>query len=112
IDTHSTAARADFRSDYDACTYTRTDVPDDIRDGVHQLMHHYGLRYAALDLLIPPSGPWQLIDLNPAGQYDWLQQQLPDLHITATLARLMAHPEPPAKPARPHPPTARPGIRP
>ncbi|WP_406141682.1 hypothetical protein [Streptomyces sp. NBC_01089] len=41
--------------------------------GVLALMSHSTLAYAAIDLLVGHDDRWYLIDLNPAGQYDWLQ---------------------------------------
>ncbi|MFF8789201.1 MvdC/MvdD family ATP grasp protein [Streptomyces sp. NPDC015125] len=90
IDAHSPAAQADFRSDYDALTYRHTCIPKAVRRGVTDLLDHYGLSFAAIDLLVDTSGRWWLIDLNPAGQYDWLQKELPDLAISAGIARMLA----------------------
>ncbi|MFE5842042.1 MvdC/MvdD family ATP grasp protein [Streptomyces niveus] len=90
IDAHSRAARADFRADYEALTYSLVAVPDSVRTGVTALMRACGLLYAALDLLVDDEGQWHLIDVNPAGQYDWLQRELPELTISAALARLLA----------------------
>ncbi|MEU2605024.1 ATP-grasp ribosomal peptide maturase [Streptomyces albus] len=73
IHTHSEAARIDFRRDYDACSYTVCDVPADVADGVRSLMDTYGLRYAALDFLVGHAGLWHLCDINPAGQYGWIE---------------------------------------
>ncbi|MFW6690174.1 MvdC/MvdD family ATP grasp protein [Streptomyces sp. MAR4 CNX-425] len=90
IDAHSPAARADFRADYAALTYSYTSVPEAVRAGVRGLMDHYHLVYAALDLLVDGDGCWWLVDLNPAGQHDWLQCELPRLTIAASLARMLA----------------------
>ncbi|WP_051791915.1 MvdC/MvdD family ATP grasp protein [Streptomyces sp. NRRL F-5527] len=92
IDAHSDAARADFRADYEALTYRVVDVPDTVRKGVAGLMDHYGLLYAAIDLLVDPEDEWWLIDLNPAGQHDWLQKELPGLTISAGIANLLTRP--------------------
>ncbi|MFF1418003.1 MvdC/MvdD family ATP grasp protein [Streptomyces sp. NPDC058280] len=91
IDAHSTAARADYRADYGALSYTTVSVPDSVRDGVIRLMAHYGLVYAALDLLVDADGRWLLIDLNPSGQYGWIEQALPNLRISAAIAELLCH---------------------
>ncbi|WP_051847120.1 MvdC/MvdD family ATP grasp protein [Streptomyces sp. NRRL F-5053] len=91
IDAHSDAARIDFRRDYGALTYAHVTVPDPVREGVLALMAHYGLSYAASDLLVDDDDRWWLVDLNPAGQYDWLQHVLPDLGISASLARLLTY---------------------
>jgi hypothetical protein len=89
IDAHSPAARQDFRADYPSLTYSVVDVPEEVRSGVRRLMTHYGLLYAALDLLVTEAGTWWLVDLNPAGQWGWLQEQLPQLDIAGAMARLL-----------------------
>lgn len=101
IDAHSLAARHDFRADYPSLTYSVVDVPEEVRSGVRRLMAHYGLLYAALDLLVDEAGTWWLVDLNPAGQWGWLQQHLPDLDIAGAMARLLTD--------RPHSHSGHPG---
>lgn len=91
IDAHSDAARADFRADYGALTYRHIDLPETVHHGIQQLMQHYHLSYAAIDLLVDAdTGRWLLIDLNPAGQHDWLQQKLPDMRIASAIAELLS----------------------
>ncbi|MGW6238385.1 MvdC/MvdD family ATP grasp protein [Streptomyces sp. NPDC055094] len=89
IDAGSGPARADYRADYEALRYSTVSVPDSVRDGVRRLMTHYTLSYAALDLLVDADGRWLLVDLNPSGQYGWIEQALPELRISATLAALL-----------------------
>jgi 8-oxo-dGTP pyrophosphatase MutT (NUDIX family)/glutathione synthase/RimK-type ligase-like ATP-grasp enzyme len=101
IDAHSPAARQDFRADYPSLTYSVVDVPEAVRSGVRRLMAHYGLLYAALDLLVDKAGTWWLVDLNPAGQWGWLQQHLPDLDIAGAMTRLLTD--------RPHSRSGHPG---
>jgi hypothetical protein len=93
INAGSDAAREDFRSDYGALTYGYVDLPEDVRRGIASLMAHYRLHYAAIDLLVDArTGAWLLIDLNPAGQHNWLQYELPELGISGALAHLLTHP--------------------
>lgn len=101
IDAHSPAARQDFRADYRSLTYSVVDVPEEVRSGVRRLMAHYGLLYAALDLLVDEAGTWWLVDLNPAGQWGWLEEHLPQLDIAGAMVRLLT--------ARPHSHSGRPG---
>ncbi|MCX5239059.1 hypothetical protein OG824_28060 [Streptomyces prunicolor] len=92
IHAHSAAARSDFRSDYQALTYSYVEIPDVIRDGVTKILNHYRLFYAAIDFIADCDDQWWLLDLNPAGNYDWLQKELPELAISAAIARLLADP--------------------
>ncbi|WP_416969370.1 MvdC/MvdD family ATP grasp protein [Streptomyces sp. 4F14] len=92
IDAHSDAARRDFRADYGALAYSHAEIPDPVRTGMGELMNACRLVYAAVDLIVDPDGRWWLVDLNPAGNYDWLQKELPGLPISAAIARLLTHP--------------------
>jgi hypothetical protein len=90
----SPAARRDFRADYASLTYAVEQVPGRIRDGVARLMRHYGLTFAVCDFLVGQDGGWWLVDLNPAGQWAWLEHELPGLEITGALSRLLTVPAP------------------
>ncbi|MEV0776310.1 MvdC/MvdD family ATP grasp protein [Streptomyces sp. NPDC050428] len=90
IDAHSAAAKVDFRADPRALTYQHVWVPEPVARGVLRLLAHYGLRYAALDLLVDHAGVWWLVDLNAAGQWGWIEQALPDLGISSALAEELA----------------------
>ncbi|BDT39562.1 MvdC/MvdD family ATP grasp protein [Streptomyces yaizuensis] len=91
IDAHSPAAREDFRADITSLTYERTTVPGDVHTGILRLMAHYALHYAALDLVVDREGQYWLVDLNPAGQYDWLQKDPPGLAVTDALAHFLTN---------------------
>lgn len=89
IDARSPAAHQDWRADYDALSYSPTALPDEVTDGLLALTEHYGLVYAAIDLLVDSEGTIWFVDLNPAGQYGWIEQALPEIDITRKLARFL-----------------------
>ncbi|WP_050502483.1 MvdC/MvdD family ATP grasp protein [Streptomyces monomycini] len=84
------ARSTDFRAHYDELVYDYTDVPGEVRSGVHRLMHRLHLWYAALDLLVDTQHQWWLVDVNPAGQWGFVERHLPDLTISARLAAALA----------------------
>ncbi len=47
-------------------------APDDL-SRVVALVRSSGLRYAAIDLLITPGGETYFLDLNPSGQFGWIE---------------------------------------
>ncbi|MGW6458528.1 ATP-grasp ribosomal peptide maturase [Streptomyces sp. NPDC055078] len=69
----SSSAHEDWRTDYAALTYVATSTPLRIAEGVRRLMGHLGLRFAALDFVVSPSGEWTFLEANPCGQWDWIQ---------------------------------------
>ncbi len=74
IDAHSDAAAIDWRRDYDNLSYSLlSDLPDRVRAGTKALMRRLRLRFAALDLIVDKSGVHHFIDLNPNGQWAWIE---------------------------------------
>ncbi|WP_445269614.1 ATP-grasp ribosomal peptide maturase [Streptomyces sp. DSM 41634] len=69
----SEAARVDWRSDYNSLTYKTTDVPPHVAEGVRRLMSALNLRFGALDFIVSPMGEWTFLEINPCGQWDWIQ---------------------------------------
>lgn len=88
IHTDSKAAALDWRADYSALTYHVCTVPDAVRSGVYELMTHLGLVFAALDFVIGPDGTWWAVDINPSGQWGWLELQT-GVPISRALADLL-----------------------
>jgi len=69
----SDAAHIDWRSDYGSLTYTPTEVSGDVAAGVRRLMDSLGLRYGAIDLAVDQQGRVWFLEVNPTGQFDWIQ---------------------------------------
>ncbi|MFJ1975494.1 ATP-grasp ribosomal peptide maturase [Streptomyces sp. NPDC087903] len=69
----SEAAHEDWRSDYGSLTYTTTTVPKQVADGMRRLMERLQLRYGAADFIVGPDGQWTFLEINPCGQWDWIQ---------------------------------------
>ncbi|MGO4419745.1 RimK domain-containing protein, partial [Streptomyces sp. MCAF7] len=72
---HADSAKGyeDWRSDYQSLTYRQTGTPEAVAEGVRCLMHRLGLRFAALDFIVSPTGAWTFLEANPCGQWDWIQ---------------------------------------
>lgn len=73
IDAESQAARTDWRSDYESLSYRPVETPHDVRRAVSLLMADLHLTYAALDFVVTPDGRWVFLELNPNGQWGWIQ---------------------------------------
>ncbi|MGW2590310.1 hypothetical protein ACWCXC_08565 [Streptomyces sp. NPDC001515] len=90
IDARTAAGLTDWRADLENLTYTPTTLPPSVGAALTTLAQHYRLPYAASDLLVDASGVWYFVDLNPSGQYRWLEAAQPDLGISRALAVLLA----------------------
>lgn len=90
---HSQAAnrtRHDWRHyDIAATPHRPHRLPDDIADRCLALVHSFGLRFGALDLVLTPDGRYVFLELNPNGQYLWIER-LTGLPISAAVADLLA----------------------
>jgi glutathione synthase/RimK-type ligase-like ATP-grasp enzyme len=64
------------------------ELPPDVEAKVHAFMHAFGLYYGAFDFIVTPDGRWVFLEVNPAGQYMWVETttQLP---ITLALVDLL-----------------------
>lgn len=54
--------------------YAPIGVPPQVATSVHRLMAEYGLRFAAIDFAIDTDGQWVFFEINPNGQWAWLDQ--------------------------------------
>ncbi len=73
IDAHGLRARTDWRSDYRNLSYRAVQAPEHVTRAVHRLVSGLRLTYAALDFVVTPDGRWVFLELNPNGQWGWLQ---------------------------------------
>ncbi|MER6109359.1 ATP-grasp ribosomal peptide maturase [Streptomyces hirsutus] len=81
----SEAAHEDWRSDYGSLSYTMTTVTEEVAAGMRRLMERLQLRYGAADFVVSPDGRWTFLEINPCGQWDWIQGAT-DLPIAEALA--------------------------
>ena len=88
IDGESENAHRDWRSDYPSLRYSITTVPVDVSAAVRQLLGRLRLRFGALDFVVGPDGSWTFLEINPNGQWAWLQDAT-GVPIAAALATAM-----------------------
>lgn len=54
--------------------YSKILIPKDIKKSIRSLMKCYKLRFGALDFAITPDEKWIFFEINPNGQWAWLDQ--------------------------------------
>ncbi|HEY4022795.1 MAG TPA: RimK domain-containing protein [Pseudonocardiaceae bacterium] len=84
----SSTAYIDYRTDYASLSYELITPPEHIARGIRLLMDEFSLVYGALDFVITPSGEWILLELNPTGQYGFVETAT-GAPLTAQLAALL-----------------------
>lgn len=87
IDAPEGPGRLDWRTDSKNLTYTSAELPLLIHTGILDMLYRLGLVYAAVDLIVDQAGTHWLVDVNPGGQWAWID--LTREQITHALADLL-----------------------
>jgi glutathione synthase/RimK-type ligase-like ATP-grasp enzyme len=56
-------------------THSPIDLPDHVASGIWKLMKKYHLRFAAIDMVVSVAGDWLFLEINPNGQWAWIDQK-------------------------------------
>ncbi|MBB1254162.1 ATP-grasp ribosomal peptide maturase [Streptomyces sp. OF3] len=75
----------DWRSDYGSHRYAVCEPPDSVRNGVLRMLRRLELPYGAFDFVVTPEGDWYFLEVNPSGQFGFVEQAT-GLPITAAIA--------------------------
>jgi len=66
-------------------------LPADLEEKILAMMRTFGLVYGAFDFIVTPEGDYVFLEVNPAGQYMWVEAAT-GMPITAALADALAAP--------------------
>ena len=61
--------------------YSKVTIPKYIEVTILEMVESYGLRFAALDFVLDDFGNWHFLEINPNGQWVWLDQQGQDFGL-------------------------------
>jgi RimK-like ATP-grasp domain len=64
------------RNNMSGMRYSRIELPPALRDTLVRLTASYDLHYSAIDLVCDRAGNYWYLELNPSGQWAWLEQLL------------------------------------
>ncbi|GAA0345453.1 ATP-grasp ribosomal peptide maturase [Streptomyces blastmyceticus] len=78
----------DWRADYSALTYRAMDLPTGMEKALTAHLEHFGLASGSFDLCITRDGDLHWLELNPNGQWGWLESAT-GLPIAAAFADLL-----------------------
>lgn len=78
----------DWRRSLHDVAYDVVDLPREVEDKVVRFMQAFGLVYGAFDFIVTPDGKYVFLEINPSGQFMWLEYAT-GLEITAELADLL-----------------------
>jgi len=77
IDSQASARTSlDWRHyDFDRVEHRPMTAPADVELALLALCRYFGLVFGAIDLIVTPDGRWVFLELNPNGQWGWLEEQ-------------------------------------
>jgi glutathione synthase/RimK-type ligase-like ATP-grasp enzyme len=80
--------------------YEAFDLPEPVQAALHRMMRSFEINFASIDLIVTPKGEFVFLDLNPNGQWLWLEEEL-GLPLVASMANLLTTEHSPATTAAP-----------
>ncbi len=63
-------------------------LPKDVEDKLLKLMAEFRLNYGALDIILTPDGRYVFLEVNPVGEFFWLER-CPGLPISQAIAEIL-----------------------
>ncbi|MGW4699840.1 ATP-grasp ribosomal peptide maturase [Streptomyces sp. NPDC004285] len=83
----------DWRRDYSALAYTVVNLPDHLTKTLRAYLDHFALPTGSFDLAVDREGNHWWLELNPNGQWGWLEENT-GLPMAAALADLLTEGDP------------------
>ena len=77
------------RYDFDNVKHEQYELPSDIRFRLLDFMRRCGLSFGAIDMIVTPSGRYVFLEVNPSGQFGWIEE-LTGLPISESIAEALA----------------------
>lgn len=77
------------RYDYAHTPYLQHELPPEVKQRCLGLVEKLGLCYGAIDMVVTPDGRYVFLEINPNGQYLWVEQAT-GLPISDTIASLLS----------------------
>ncbi|WP_425276746.1 hypothetical protein [Streptomyces bauhiniae] len=79
----------DWRADYSVLSYEPMNLPSRMEEALIAHLEHFGLVSGSFDLALTRDGDLHWLELNPNGQWGWLEEET-GLPIAAAFADVLA----------------------
>jgi ATP-grasp ribosomal peptide maturase len=89
VDEKTAGGLLDWRRDYATLRYEPTSLPPEVEASLLTLMERLELSFAAADFVVTADNQHHFVDLNPSGQWGWIQDAT-GLPIAAAIAAHLA----------------------
>jgi MvdD family ATP-grasp ribosomal peptide maturase len=64
------------------------ELPREVEEKILRLMDYFGLNYGAIDFIVTPDGRHVFLEINPAGEFFWLERR-PGLPVSDAIADVL-----------------------
>ncbi|WP_440977704.1 hypothetical protein [Sedimentibacter sp. LTW-03] len=78
----------DWRKGYDSNYYSVIDVPDYVLKKSIKMMEDFNLKFGAFDYIVNDKNEWVFLEVNPNGQWQWLEKEL-NLNISNEIVQYL-----------------------
>jgi MvdD family ATP-grasp ribosomal peptide maturase len=65
------------------------DLPEDVQKKLFKLMDYFGLNYGAIDIIVTPDGRHVFLEINPVGEFFWMEVFSPHFPISQAIADIL-----------------------
>lgn len=89
---HIPEAQVDFRKSLfkiDQVPHNLVKIPKKLEEQLLSFLEHYGLHYGAIDMALTPEGEYIFFELNPAGQFLWMDDVTEGLTLGKEMAKFL-----------------------
>ena len=66
-------------------------LPNDVEEKLFQLMNYLGLNYGAIDIIVTPDGEHIFLEVNPVGEFFWLEKYSPYFPISQAIGEILVN---------------------
>jgi len=85
---HSERSATDWRASYEDLRYAIHELPSEVRQKCLTLVRRCELAFAAIDMILTPDNRYVFLELNPNGQWGWIEHAT-GLPLCKTMADLL-----------------------
>ena len=89
-------AKIDWRKATGQIRHEKYVLPSSVEKALRRMVDRFGLQYAAIDMIVTPAGEHVFLEINPNGQFGWIDQ-LAGLPLYEAMADLLVAGKPDAK---------------
>ncbi|MEH2078323.1 MAG: MvdD family ATP-grasp ribosomal peptide maturase [Nostoc sp.] len=65
------------------------ELPEDVEKKLLNIMAHFGLNYGAIDIIVTPDGQHVFLEVNPVGEFFWMEIYSPHYPISSAIAEIL-----------------------